>query len=346
MKKLSFLFAVLGLWIGSQALAQDEITVAYFLEWPTPNQLAQVEKLYDEAMGVKVNWVAFDTGVEMTAAMLSGDVQIAYSQGLTPFTNAVSEGVPLKTVGIAVSYAENDNCVVADDSGITQDNAAEMLAGQNVAVPLGTVAHYKFLRTMDHMGVDASGLNVIDLAPADGAVALAEGEVAMACGWGGALRRMLEGGQVLMTAAEQEAIGIRVFDVISVTEDFAEESGDLITSFLQVTEDMHRQYNANVGALMMGGRVTPARIGSAKALESMYRGVADAAGMTYEDTIATMATFSFPLKEEQLSSAWFDGTVEAFMKDVADLFVAEGSLSNSLDDYSSTIDTSFLESVE
>jgi|GEM_PF-5833837 len=46
---------------GGEAL--EEITVAYFLEWPTPNQVAQVEETYDEAMGLKVNWVSFDTGV-------------------------------------------------------------------------------------------------------------------------------------------------------------------------------------------------------------------------------------------------------------------------------------------
>ena len=46
------------------ALAVDEITVAYFLEWPTPNQYAQATGAYDEALGVKVNWRAFDTGAE------------------------------------------------------------------------------------------------------------------------------------------------------------------------------------------------------------------------------------------------------------------------------------------
>ena len=63
----------------------DEVTVAYFLEWPTPNQVAQLEQTYDDALGVPVNWVSFDTGVAMSAAMASGDVDIAYSQGLVPF---------------------------------------------------------------------------------------------------------------------------------------------------------------------------------------------------------------------------------------------------------------------
>ena len=75
----------------------EEITVAYFLEWPTANQVAQLEKAYDKELGVKVNWRAFGNGNEMTQAMASGKVQIAYSQGLVPYVVAVSSGTPVTT---------------------------------------------------------------------------------------------------------------------------------------------------------------------------------------------------------------------------------------------------------
>ena len=52
------------------AAAQDKVTVAYFLEWPTANQVAQVEKTYDKEMGVEVEWRAFGTGTEMNQAMV------------------------------------------------------------------------------------------------------------------------------------------------------------------------------------------------------------------------------------------------------------------------------------
>ena len=38
----------------SSASALDKLTVAYFLEWPTANQVAQLEKTCDEALGVEV----------------------------------------------------------------------------------------------------------------------------------------------------------------------------------------------------------------------------------------------------------------------------------------------------
>ncbi|MBW2678890.1 MAG: taurine ABC transporter substrate-binding protein, partial [Deltaproteobacteria bacterium] len=101
MKKLIMLTLVLTLVVmfAGTSLAADklkEIAVAYFLEWPTANQVAQVEKLYEKEMGVKVKWVAFPNGNEMTRAMKAGEIHIAYSQGLIPYVVAVTAGVPLQ----------------------------------------------------------------------------------------------------------------------------------------------------------------------------------------------------------------------------------------------------------
>ena len=51
------------------AAVSEELTVAYFLEWPMPFQYAKVKGLYDEALGMEINWVSFDTGTAMSAAM-------------------------------------------------------------------------------------------------------------------------------------------------------------------------------------------------------------------------------------------------------------------------------------
>ena len=125
-KLLNTILATAAALVMSTASALDTITVAYFEQWPTANQVAQVEKTYDEALGVEVEWRAFGNGNEMSQAMASGDVHIAYSQGLVPWVVAVTNGLPLKLVGVAVSYAEADNCVVHADAGITQANAADL----------------------------------------------------------------------------------------------------------------------------------------------------------------------------------------------------------------------------
>ena len=324
MKRTGFMAVVaagVAMLFASSASALDKITVAYFLEWPTANQVAQLEKTYDEAMGVEVEWRAFGNGNEMSQAMVSGDVQIAYSQGLVPWVVAVTNGLPLKLVGVAVSYAEADNCVVHADTGITQANASE-LEGKQIATPIGNVTHYKLLRTLDHLGVDASKVNMVQMNGADASVALARGDVAAACAFGGPLQRMKEYGDELMTPAEQEAIGIRVFDVVSVTEDFANDHPDLLKKFMQVTDEANAAYNADSGPFV--------------------ETISTAAGMDLAATEDMLAMFSFPSAAAQKSEAWMGGTVQAFTKEVADFFVQQGQLERALDSYDFAIDDSYL----
>jgi len=315
-------FALVAAACGGGGSDLDQLNVAYFLEWPTPNQFEQDNGTYAEELGIPVNWVPFNTGVEMSAAMASGDIDISFSQGLVPFVNAVSAGQDIKIVDIAVSYAENDNCVARTELGISRDNATE-LNGRKVSVPLGTVAHYKMLKSMQHMGVDTDSFEIVNLDPAEGAAALQGGEVDMACGWGGGLARMKEAGNILMTGAEMEdEIGLKVFDVTSVRGDFAEANGDVLKDFLKITADANAAY--------------------ADDPDSRIAGIVNQSGMDEAGVLDSLSTFSFPTVEEQKSEKWLGGDVPKFMNEVADLFVAEGALTSKLDDYAATIDTSFL----
>lgn len=307
------------------AQAPDEITVAYFPEWPTANQVAQAEGWYDEALGLKVNWRPFNAGTEMAAAMAAGEVDISYSMGFVPFLVAVSAGNPMKAVGVAVSYAENDNCVVHAKAAIDKANAHE-LEGKKVAVPFGTVTHYKLLRTLDALAVDAAKVDLIDMVSVEAGKALAAREVTMACGWGGALRRMLGYGRVLMSAEEQERYGIRVFDVIAVANDFVGAHPDLVTRFLEVTD------RATVNLRRNPKEARPI--------------IAEAAGMALKESNIVLALFKFPEREDQLSARWMGGGVQAFMKEAAAFFVKQGLMPEALDDYGPVIDASFYEKAE
>ncbi|MEO1249194.1 MAG: ABC transporter substrate-binding protein, partial [Pseudomonadota bacterium] len=284
--KSKLLMTVAGLAVAGsmQTAAAQEITVAHFLEWPMPFQWAKVNGMYEEAMGVDINWRAFDTGTAMSAAMASGDVQISVSQGVPPFVVATSAGQDLQIVDVAVSYSDNDNCVVAEALEIDASSAKD-LEGKKAGVPIGTAAHYGFLRQMEHFGIDTSTMEIVDMAPPDGAAAFAQGSLDMVCGWGGALRRMLEHGNVLMTGAEKEELGIQVFDVTSVPADFAAEEPDLLAAFLKVTAEANDKWNS-------GDR------------GDMLEVIAQDAGMDVDATEATMATFKFPSVDDHLSDSW------------------------------------------
>ncbi|WP_375229167.1 taurine ABC transporter substrate-binding protein [Roseobacter sp. S98] len=300
-----------------------EITVGYFLEWPMPFLAAKASGAYDEALGMKVNWVSFETGTAMSAAMASGDVQLSVSQGVPPFVVASSGGQDIQVVDVAVSYSDNDNCVVNADLEIDKDSAGE-LAGKKVAVPLGTAAHYGFLRQMDHFGVALDSLSIVDMPPPEGANALGQKAVDFACGYGGGLASMKEYGNVLLTGAEKEELGILVFDVTSAPADFIAENGDVVAKFLKVTADANAEWNSNPNDEMLGV-------------------IAEQAGMDLDAARGAISTMKFPSIEEQLSSKWFGGAAAPFMKGVADVFVEAGSIDSALDSYDGAVNTGPLE---
>jgi len=279
----------LALAVSTAANAADQVNAAFFLEWATPNQIAKVDKTYDKAMGVKVNWTDFKTGVAMTEAMLSGDIDISYSQGLAPFVTAIQQGAPLKMVGIAVVYEAND-CFVKNGLGIDSSNASE-LEGKTVAVPLNTMADYAFRRYMAHLKVDISTMKVVDQAPADGAQSLADGLVQMACIFGGASAKAAgEVGTPIMTKKQKVDAGIGSFDVISVTEKFATENPELVRSFLEVTEEANAAW---------------------KGTDAQFAKVAKDAGMNVDTTKKQMADFLFPTAKEQLEQYFSKGGIAA-----------------------------------
>ena len=301
------------------ARAMDEITVAYFLEWPMPYLAAKADGTYEKEMGVKINWRSFETGTAMSAAMASGDVQIAVSQGVPPFVVAASAGQPIQVVDVAVSYSDNDNCVIGTQMEVDKDNVME-LKGKKVAVPLGTAAHYGFLRQMDHFGIPLSSLTVVNMPPPEGAAALAQGAVDFACGYGGGLARMKEHGNVLLTGAEKEALGILVFDVTSAPASFISEHEELLAKFLGVTAAANDKWNASKS-------------------DAMLKVIAKEAGMDFAGAKSAISTMKFPSAKEQLSKTWLGGNAQTFMKGVADVFVEAGSIDSALPNYEDSVNT-------
>ena len=310
--------ACLTLSAGSVAAA-DQMNVAFFLEWATPNQIAKVEKAYDDALGVPVNWTNFDAGTQMTEAMLAGDIDISYSQGLAPFINAVNADAPIKLIAIAVEYPAND-CVVRNGAGIDRSNASE-LEGKKVAVPLATMADYSFRMMMRALDVDIGKLQIVDQVPADAAVSLTDGAVTMACGFGAdSMAKMYEAGTALMTNEQKAEAGIISFDVVSVTETFAQENPDMVRTFLAVTDQANADFARD-----------PSKIDV----------IAKDAGLSVDKAKAQMADFVFPSAAEQLTEYFNDGGIaDVAIEVVGNAFATEEN--PALDDYRSTIDTSFL----
>lgn len=130
---------------------------------------------------------------------------------------------------------------------------------------------------------------------------------------------------LLVGVAAVHADGIVGFDIISVSGAFAAEYPDIVTGFLQVTEDANAAYNVD----------------RAPFIEI----IAEAVGMDRDTTVALLDTRSFPEKEALLSEAWLGGTVQQVMREQMDSLVAQGGIDSALGSYDAFIDTRFLEAV-
>jgi taurine transport system substrate-binding protein len=300
--------------------AADEVRIAFFLEWATPNQEAKIKNVFDKAFGVPVRWTNFATGVEMTEAMLSGDIDISYSQGMAPFVNAVNAKAPIKMVEIAVTYGMGGTTCVVDKS-ISKANADD-LEGMKAAVPLGTMADYVYQEMMKALGVDASKIQVVDMEPADGAIALIDGNVSMACLFGkNSIDKALEKGQLIMTVKEAYDAGITGIDITSVTNKFSKENPEMVRTFIEVNQE----YNAKFAA----GK-------------SDMAAIAKDAGMSMDKTENQMSGFGFPTVSEQKSQFFNkDGKIINLLNYMGKMFASDEN--PALEDYSRVVDTSFLE---
>jgi len=300
--------------------AANEVRIAFFLEWATPNQEAKVKKVFDDALGVPVKWTNFATGGEMTEAMLSGDIDISYSQGLTPFVNAVNAKAAIKLVDIAVVYGMGGTTCVAAQ-GIDKGNASTKLDGQKVAVPLGTMADYVFKETMRVVGADISKMKVVDMAPEDGSAAFISGDVAMACLFGGkSIAAAKEKGASLLTVKEAQDAGIAGIDITSVTNKFLKENPGMVRTFVEVTHEANARYNSGKSDMAV---------------------IAKDAAMDLAGTKKQMGGFEFPdaatMKAKYLNKG---GILMTYLEVMGNMFAT--SENPALKDYSKVVDTSYL----
>ena len=274
--------------------AANQVRVAFFLEWPTPNQEDKVKGIYEKALGVPVKWTNFSNGGAMTDAMLAGDIDISYSQGLVPFINAVKSKAPLKLVDVAMEYGMGGTtCVTSKASGITSANGSE-LEGKKVAVPLGTMAEYVFDESMKVVGADKSKMTVIQMDPEEGAAALVSGDVSMACLFGGnSIKAALTVGTRLLTVQAARDAGIKGIDITSVTDKFMKENPGMLRTFIEVTHEANARYAAG---------------------KSDMNVIAKDAEMKLVDMKETLGGFVFLNAADTKKSMESGGTLDGFLK--------------------------------
>ena len=257
----------------------------------------------------------------MTEAMMSGDIDISYSQGLTPFVNAVNSKKPITLVDVSILYGmKGTTCVVANSAGITKANASQ-LEGKKVAVALGTMADYVFKETMRVVGANPSKMTVIDMVPEDSAVALANGDVSMACLFGKkSIGTALKSGKLMLSVQEASDAGIAGIDVTSVTNKFLKENPGMVKTFLEITHAANDRYKAG---------------------KSDFNTISKDATMDVKSTKDQMASFGFPSTKQQKKEYFGKkGILTTYLNVMGKMFATPEN--PALKDYSKVVTTKYL----
>ena len=98
------------------------------------------------------------------------------------------------------------------------------------------MADYVFKETMKVVGADVGKVTVVDMVPEDGSAALVNGDVAMACLFGGtSIKKAEEAGSKMLTVAEAKDAGIAGIDITSVTNKFLKENPGMAVSYTHLT---------------------------------------------------------------------------------------------------------------
>ena len=150
---------------------------------------------------------------------------------------------------------------------------------------------------------------------------LADGSVDMACIFGGdSIKKAMENGEQLMSNDAMAEAGIVAFDVVSVTEKFAQENPELVQGFMDVTDEINKSFAKD---------------------QSKMELIEKESGMDKETTMNQMADMVFPTKESQMSDFFNDGGLAATAFGiVGGAFATDDNPAR--EDYSAVIDTSFL----
>lgn len=321
---------VLSFMVVPAAMAKPKkVVVAYFPGWPGTFEYGWSKGWFDKEMGVKVDFREFGSGAEMTTAMASGDISIAYALGTTPFTIAVTQGLPIKMVAVSENYSKSENLVARGDTTIVSPRD---LIGKKVGVPFGTTAHYRLMGILDTFGIQEKQLKIIDLSNPDILPAFIRKDIHAGCAWEPAVSQMLENkGRILVSSEDQIRWGYSTYGLVAVSEKFAGKYPDMVVKFLQVMNDSTVAYHKDPG--------------------STYEPIGKMAGITAQKTKEIMDTMGFYAKDVQLSSQWMGtsskkGDTTANLKKVADFLVERGALDKALDNYDRFIDPSFMEKVK
>jgi taurine transport system substrate-binding protein len=201
---------------------------------------AQLEKMIEEKMGdVTVEWKQFNAGKDLNQAFAAGEIDFGVL-GASPVAVALAQDIDYKVIYSTAMLTNTEAMVATPASGI---KSVKDLEGKTVACTFTSTCHYTLLSAMEHEGVDASKVKIIDMEPDKIVAAWKRGDIDAAYTWNPALGQLkAEGGKLVITSGEVGEMGYPVADFAVVRTEFADQYPDYVKKYLEALVDAEAVY--------------------------------------------------------------------------------------------------------
>jgi taurine transport system substrate-binding protein len=299
---------------GAFAQAKKEVTFAH-QDMLVPLRVVMESGELEKATGYKINWRMFGGGGDVIKAMASGDVQIGEA-GSSPITTAASQGQDIKLIWILDDIADAEALIVRNGSGI---KTLKDFKGKKVATPFVSTAHYQLMAIMKVDGVDAKGVNVMNMRPPEIAAAWERGDIDAAFIWDPVLSKIKGNGKVLHTSKTIGAKGFPTFDGIIVNAKWAAEHEAFVVALVKALAKADDTYRKNKA------KWTPD--------SAEVKAVAKWTKAEAKDVPPAMALYTFPTLAEQASATWLGGGAAKAMTGTAAFLKEQGRIQEVKPDY-------------
>ncbi len=307
---------------GAQAQAK-ELTFAH-QDMLVPLRLVMESGEVEKATGYKINWRMFSGGGDVIRAMASGDVQMGET-GSSPLTAAASQGQDIQLFWISADIANAEALVARNGSNI---NSMSDLVGKKVATPFVSTAHYQLMAGMKMEGVDARGVNVMNMRPPEIAAAWERGDIDATFIWDPVLSKIKGNGKTIATSGSIGKRGAPTFEGIVVNSKWAAANEPFMIAFVKALNRANEEYKAT------GKGWTPDSP-QTKAMSKWTK--ADP-----KDVSAAMSLYAFPTMAEQVSPAWLGGGAAKAMAGTATFLKEQGRVQEVKPDYSAFVTTKYV----
>ncbi len=322
--KYSLVFAAVAFSVGGAFAQTKEVTFAH-QDMLVPLRTVMESGELEKATGYKINWRMFGGGGDVIRAMASGDVQIG-EVGSAGVATAASLGQDIKLFWILDDIADAEALVVRNGSGV---NSAKDLKGKKVATPFVSTSHYQLIADLKLEGVDAKGVNVMNLRPPEIAAAWERGDIDAAFIWDPVLSKIKATGKVLATSGSIGKKGYPTFDGLVVSGKWAAENEAFVVALVKALAKADAEYRANAAKWT--------------ADSAQVKAVAKWTKADAKDVPAAMALYKFPSAEEQLSAAWLGGGAAKALADTAAFLKEQGRVQEVKPNYGAFVTTTYIQ---